>query len=76
MAHNQAYLLSRFIPFIPDVPDSAIAKPRPRGFWQRVLDAMMESRQRQAEREVARFVELRGGKFTDETDRLISDRLP
>jgi hypothetical protein len=36
---------------------------------------MMAARERQAEREIARFLELRGGKFTDETDRLISKHL-
>ena len=74
MAH-EAYLLSRFVPFISDVPDSALAKPARRGFLGRLLDAVMISRQRQAEREVTRFLELRGGKFTDGTDRQISERL-
>ena len=74
MAH-EAYLFSRFVPFISDVPDSALAKPARRGFWVLLLDAVMVSRQRQAEREIARFLELRGGKFTDDTDRQISERL-
>lgn len=48
--------------------DSA-ARPRPkRSFLRRVLDALIESRQRQAEREIARMVALRGGKFTDDLE--------
>ncbi len=40
-----------------------------------ILDAMYESRQRQAEREIARFVALRGGRMTDEFEREIARRL-
>ena len=72
----EAFLLSRYVPFVPDVPEATVRKPPRRGFFARVLDAVMESRQRQAEREIARFLELRGGKFTDETDRLIGQHLP
>lgn len=71
----EAFLISRYVPFAPDVPESALRTTPRRGFFARVLDAMMESRQRQAEREIARFIELRGGKFTDETDRLIGKHL-
>jgi hypothetical protein len=35
----------------------------------------MVSRQHQAERKIAPFLELLGGKFTDDTDRQISERL-
>lgn len=71
----EAFLLSRYVPFVADVPEAAVASRRPRGVFGRILDALMASRHRQAEREVARFIELRGGKFTDETDRLIGKRL-
>jgi hypothetical protein len=71
----EAFLLSRYVPFVGDVPEAAFRKPPRRGFFTHVLDAVVESRHRQAEREIARFLELRGGKFTDETDRLIGERL-
>ena len=70
----EAFLLSRHVPFVGDVRGTAVRKPR-RGFFARILGALVESRQRQAEREIARFLELRGGKFTDETDRMIGERL-
>lgn len=50
------------------VSDSGTRPRRERGFFSRVLDALIESRQRQAEREIARMVALRGGKFTDDLD--------
>ena len=71
----EAFLLSRYVPFAPDVPEPAVRRTPHRGLFARILDAMMQSRQRQAEREIARFIELRGGKFTDETDRLIGKHL-
>jgi hypothetical protein len=43
-------------------------------FWQRLLAAMMASRQRQAEREIARYLRNHGGKFTDEAEREIERR--
>ena len=39
-----------------------------------LLAALATSRQRQAEREIARFMALNGGKFTDETEREIERR--
>jgi hypothetical protein len=35
----------------------------------------VQSRQRQVEREIARLLEQQGGKFTDETDRLLGTHL-
>jgi hypothetical protein len=49
------------------------ARTRP-SFWQRLLAAMMASRQRQAEREIARYLRNHGGKFTDEAEREIERR--
>ncbi len=40
-----------------------------------ILDAMYESRQRQAEREIARFIALRGGRITDDLEREMTRRL-
>jgi hypothetical protein len=53
------------------------AAPRPaprRRFWLRMLDAILDSRQREAEREVAAYV-ARRGKLTDSMEREIADRL-
>jgi hypothetical protein len=43
-------------------------------FWRRVLGAMMRSRQRQAEREIALYLHSVGGKFTDDAEREIERR--
>jgi hypothetical protein len=45
-----------------------------RGFFARLLDVLMTSRMRQAEREIAQFISLTGGKFTDEAEREIERR--
>jgi hypothetical protein len=45
-----------------------------RSLFSRLLAAMMESRQRQADREIARYLAGIGGKFTDETEREIERR--
>ena len=71
----EAFLMSRYVPFVADVPEAAVRSTPQRGFFARVLDALTASRQRQAEREIARILEAHGGKFTDETDRLISKHL-
>jgi len=47
------------------------AKP---GLFSRLVDAMMLARQRQAEREIVRYLVDSGGKFTDETEREIERR--
>jgi hypothetical protein len=49
------------------------ARTRPT-FWQKLLAAMMASRQREAEREIARYLRNQGGKFTDEAEREIERR--
>ena len=40
-----------------------------------ILDAMHESRRRQAEREIANFVARRGGRITDDLEREMARRL-
>jgi hypothetical protein len=45
-----------------------------RSLLQRLLAAMMTSRQRQADREIARYLTGIGGKFTDEAEREIERR--
>ena len=54
--------------------DHSTARPKP-GLFAQLLDAIMESRQRQAEREIARLIELRGGKLTDSLEFQISQRV-
>ena len=50
------------------------ATPRGPGLMRRVLDRLMAARMRQAEREIAAFLEAGGGRFTDETEREIERR--
>lgn len=45
-----------------------------RGWLRQLFDAMTETRLRQAEREVARYLVETGGKFTDEAEREIERR--
>jgi hypothetical protein len=51
----------------------ASSAPR-RGLLARFLDALMASRMRQAEREIANYLADTGGKFTDESEREIERR--
>ena len=51
--------------------ETAQAKP---GLFARFLGAMHEARQRAAEREIAKYIECRGGTLTDEIEREISRR--
>ena len=49
------------------------AKPKTgRGFVRRAFDAMVEARQRNAEREIAAFLQGRGKYLTDDTEREIT----
>lgn len=49
---------------------SSPAAGRP-GFFSRVLNAIQESQTRRAEREIARYIEMRGGRMTDDLERRI-----
>jgi len=71
----EAFLMSRYVPFVADTPQAAVLNTQQRGLFARVIDAVVQSRQRQAEREIARLLDHHGGKFTDETDRLIGKHL-
>jgi hypothetical protein len=53
---------------------SQTSKPTRRGPLRWLVDAMMASRRRQAERDIARYVAGSGGKFTDEVEREIERR--
>lgn len=67
MAYAPAAITTRDIP---------ITQPaaRRRGLMSRLLDALMAARMRQAEREIAAYLESSGGRFTDETEREIERR--
>jgi len=43
--------------------------PEKTGFWRRLSNALRNYRQRRAEREIARFIQGRGGHLTDELER-------
>jgi hypothetical protein len=42
---------------------------------RRIFDAIFESRQKQADRDIARFLARSGGRFTDDIEREITQRL-
>ena len=50
------------------------AAPARKSFVSRFLAALMETRLHQAEREIARYIDSCGGKFTDEAEREIERR--
>jgi hypothetical protein len=45
------------------------------GLLRRVFDAVFESRQRQADKEIARFIANSGGRLTDDLERRMMARL-
>jgi hypothetical protein len=45
------------------------------GLFRRIYDALERSRQKQAERVVAAYLETTGGRFTDEIERRVTERL-
>jgi len=54
-------------------PGARTPARRKRNLLRRFFDALVAARQRQAEREIARFIESRGG-FNDEVEREIERR--
>jgi hypothetical protein len=57
-----------------DFAASQAATRRTPGLMRRLLDRLMAARMRQAEREIAAYVQAGGGRFTDETEREIERR--
>jgi hypothetical protein len=59
------------------IPYSPVRHPaaRRRGIWRIVFDAIMGAHQRDAQREIDRFVARSGGKFSDSLEREIGERL-
>lgn len=45
------------------------------GWLRRIYDAVFESREKQAERAIAAYLETTGGRFTDSIERRITERL-
>ena len=72
MAHARSAVHPRDIPATSVSVPSASARPR---FFRRLLAALVELRQRQADREIAMYLHSVGGKFTDEAEREIERRL-
>jgi hypothetical protein len=63
-----------FVPFRSHSTVSRVAEPRP-GILRRIFDAFFESRRRQAEREIARYLERTGGRLTDDVELQMTRRL-
>lgn len=59
--------------FAPAAPEAAKAQRKP--LWRRIVDAFIESQQRRADREIARFLASHGGLMTDEMEREIMSRV-
>jgi hypothetical protein len=57
-----------------DIALTRTATPARPGFFARFLRALHESRMRQAEREIALYIDRTGGKFTDSVEREIERR--
>jgi hypothetical protein len=54
---------------------SASLRPRKSNFLTRVFEAIMESRQRKADREIAEILSRRSGVMSDEFERRLGQRL-
>ena len=66
---------SEFVPCLGEhAAGGRVAANRP-GILRRLLDAVYLSRQKQAEREVVRYLEGTGGRLTDDIELRITDRL-
>lgn len=54
------------------IPASTLAPVRDVGFFARIIQLLQDARMRQAEREVGRLIEARGGRLTDDVERQIT----
>lgn len=55
--------------------DALQARDAKAGFWRRLFRAVSNSRRRRADRELANFIQGRGGHLTDELERDLSRHL-
>ena len=65
-----------FVPYFGDkasTRSNAVANKA--GVLRRVFDAIFESRQKQADRDIARYLARSGGRFTDDIERKMTQRL-
>jgi hypothetical protein len=66
--------------FVPHFRDQASATgsnavARKAGLLRRIFDAIVEQRQKQADRDIARFLARSGGRLTDDMEREMTQRL-
>ena len=61
--------------FNPSTSTRVAAQPYTQGLFGRVISTLVAYRQRQADREIARYIASTGGKFTDQTEREIVRRM-
>ena len=61
--------------FNPSTSTRTSAQPYTQGLLGRVISTLVTYRQRQADREIARYIASTGGKFTDQTEREIVRRM-
>jgi hypothetical protein len=59
----------------PAATPSTSVRPRKSNFFIRAVKAIMESRQRKADREIAEILSRRGGVMSDEIERRLGQRL-
>ena len=66
---------NEFVPCDHSRPEDRGGTARRPGLLRRIYDAMLESRQKEAERVVAKYLQSTGGRFTDEIERRLTERL-
>ena len=65
-----------FVPYFPyQTFTGGNAVTNKAGILRRIFDAIFESRQKQADRDIARFLARSGGRLTDDIEREITQRL-
>jgi len=57
-----------FAPYL-DPREARVLPAAKGGLWRRLVDAVMASRQRMLDRQIAHFLETRGGQLTDDVER-------
>lgn len=57
-----------------EIAASGLAAEKPKSFWRKIYDRMVESQQERAEKNVAAYLETHGGLLTDEMEREIMTR--
>jgi hypothetical protein len=66
---------SEFVPCQECPTAERVGAARRPGLLRRIFDALLQSRQTQAERMVVAYLEHTGGRFTDDIERRLTDRL-